>query len=211
MRILDFLPLVIASVLGSAFAAIVAWALWRARVRSIRMQAAAESESEIARLNERLSALNDDLCRTRSRVSELETNQRCEGDDWDMHQIFECNSDKLRCGPSSQRCHDRCSVSKYRGRSAWIEVHLPFTIVAKSALGYVRTLYEKIREFHVHNLCGPRVFHNRFRELKYSFGSKTLAKAIDEFHYVNVTLPIQEMENRIATAKKAVRRARAGT
>jgi hypothetical protein len=36
---------------------------------------------------------------------------------------------------------------------------------------------------------------NRFRELVYPTGSKTLAKAIDEFNFVNVTLPLQQMED----------------
>jgi hypothetical protein len=44
---------------------------------------------------------------------------------------------------------------------------------------------------------------NRFGELTYPAGTKTLAKAIDEFNYVNVTLPIQRLlEDRIKEAKK---------
>jgi len=35
---------------------------------------------------------------------------------------------------------------------------------------------------------------DRFRALQYPSGTKTLAKAIDEYHYVNVTLPIQDRE-----------------
>src|SRR5437899_853199 len=34
----------------------------------------------------------------------------------------------------------------------------------------------------------------RYREVQYPRGPKTLAKAIDEFNYVSVTLPIQEIE-----------------
>jgi len=55
----------------------------------------------------------------------------------------------------------------------------------KSGAGYVRFLSE---------------IQNRFRNLSYPPGPRTLAKAIDEWHYVNVTLPIQAMEN--ASAKR---------
>ena len=43
----------------------------------------------------------------------------------------------------------------------------------------------------------------QFRMMVYPVGSKTLAKAIDEFHYVNITLVIQLIEDRIKRAKKA--------
>lgn len=36
---------------------------------------------------------------------------------------------------------------------------------------------------------------SRVRHVPYPAGSKTLAKAIDEFHYVNITLPIQRIED----------------
>jgi hypothetical protein len=33
-------------------------------------------------------------------------------------------------------------------------------------------------------------------------GNKTFAKAIDEFNYINITLPIQKMENEEKSQKK---------
>ncbi len=43
---------------------------------------------------------------------------------------------------------------------------------------------------------------SRFHDLQYPKGSKTLAKAIDEFNYVNVTLPIQEIKSKQRAEKK---------
>jgi hypothetical protein len=47
---------------------------------------------------------------------------------------------------------------------------------------------------------------SRFRDLQYPAGSKTLAKAIDEFNYVNVTLPIQEIERTQEAQRKQEKR-----
>lgn len=50
----------------------------------------------------------------------------------------------------------------------------------KSGRGYVNSLSD---------------IQSRVRHVLYPEGPKTLAKAIDEFHYVNITLPIQRIEN----------------
>jgi len=49
----------------------------------------------------------------------------------------------------------------------------------------------------------------QFRTMNYPAGSKTLAKAIDEFHYVNITLVIQLIEDRIEQARKLAKKAAA--
>ena len=60
---------------------------------------------------------------------------------------------------------------------------------AKSGEGYVTFL---------------RDMQSRFHDIAYPpANSKTLAKAIDEFYYVNITLVIQLIEDRIEKQKKA--------
>jgi len=51
----------------------------------------------------------------------------------------------------------------------------------------------------------------QFRTMNYPAGSKTLAKAIDEFHYVNITLVIQLIEDRIEQAREQAKKAAAAT
>lgn len=48
-----------------------------------------------------------------------------------------------------------------------------------------------------------RDIQNRFGHLNYAGGPKTLAKAIDEFNYVNVTLPMQKAEAQVREAAQA--------
>ena len=42
----------------------------------------------------------------------------------------------------------------------------------------------------------------KFRDSDFKENGKTLAKAIDEFNYVNITLPIQNIEKEIKKSKK---------
>jgi hypothetical protein len=47
----------------------------------------------------------------------------------------------------------------------------------------------------------------KFRTMSYPAGSKTLAKAIDEFHYINITLVIQVIEDDIERAREQAKTA----
>jgi hypothetical protein len=51
---------------------------------------------------------------------------------------------------------------------------------------------------------------SRVRDQQYASDSKSLAKAIDEFNYVNITLEIQQIENR-KRAENAEERSRKTT
>ena len=53
--------------------------------------------------------------------------------------------------------------------------------------------YERNGEGYVRFLSDVQ---NRVRDLQYPEGQKTLAKSIDEWHYVSITLPIQALEKK---------------
>ena len=79
--------------------------------------------------------------------------------------------DYIRCGkPAKSYLNLPCVLSK-----KWA-----FQCYEKTGRGYVRFLMD---------------IQNRVRALVYPAGPKTLAKAIDEFNYVSVTLPMQQLED----------------
>ena len=63
---------------------------------------------------------------------------------------------------------------------------------------WCRIVYAKDAEGY---LCFLKDMQDRFAGIKYPAGDKTLAKAIDEYNYVNVTKPIQAMEQAERDAK----------
>jgi hypothetical protein len=63
--------------------------------------------------------------------------------------------------------------------------------------------YEKTGKGYVDFLSDTQ---NRVRDLAYPAGTKTLAKAIDEFNYVSVTLPIQALEEEHRASRESAKK-----
>jgi DNA recombination protein RmuC len=69
----QLIPLAISVLLGALLGAAVVWLLLRKLAEMARSQAKSESQTEIVRLNERVSSVTEDLSQHRTRLSESET------------------------------------------------------------------------------------------------------------------------------------------
>jgi hypothetical protein len=129
--------------------------------------------------------------------------------------------DLTKCGGRIEWMFNRLASMKevlYTGATKLMHLNCPKTFVIWDDYirgGRPRRLYDGLAcvaskkwRFHKYDKNGKGYveflsdIQRRFRDLRYQAGSKTLAKAIDEFNYVNVTLPIQEIERNKRTKQK---------